>query len=1272
MFPWNAEKSIIDSRYRIIGNLGQGGMGIVYLAEDMLRDNITFAVKTIKQNVLSSTRHSGIDSFKNEYEIMTRLKHPNLTQVFDFGRDGDNYYIVMEYLQGRMLSDIIQESKKKPLESCIEYMIQMLRALEYVHSRDIIYRDIKPGNIMITEHGLKFLDFGLSGLLQGREKNVKGTLLYISPEALSGNIQYSMDMFSLGLLFFELTAGEPFFGGRGIEICDIIQILQDPDHYSDFQEKRLGLAGSSGFRAIIDGMTKYYPMDRYKKFSDIIGDINKSFNRAYEYESSETKESYVLGNAFADRHREMQILKDGLAGSRNPCMFIYRGTAGAGKTRLFRELKKHCRLNSIPYFESTCMEGGIKEYYSICEMLERMIILSSRELLQRYGTNLKHILPGFTYLAEFPDPDGSDDPKALKDIIIQNATDFILGFCRESRYKAAICFDDLQWIDEGSLEMLRVLLHKMNISETGSKDLIIIANIDEGKIEKKQEFAGFFTMEGLKTADLHPLDRNGVAEFIEKIFGSRFIDESIRKSVGKMRDMVSGNPLFLEQLIKSLIENDLIIKDRGYWRLTRDIDDMDIPPNLLEIAKARLEKIMKEKDYRNVLQILSLLRTDLESGLIRAIIKSTTDSDAMRIVLDLERLEIMQSIRTAGSFKYSFASSTVKYLVRETVKNSRKLHSLLADILDRNYGAVSDLFTEETAYHYEKGENTDKAVEYYIKCGDNAQSRYFNEKAVRFYDIALKLKKGSDMAEILGVLIRKAISLKELGQWDDALEILKDCALIAERSENRLILGKINNIRGSILLRKGDLESAGCSFEESRRIAESENNYKLLAETITNIINYYFYKSQYETAIDIFNNNRHVWEKCGDIRGYSTALNNIGNIYNIQSRFNEAIDCFISYRDISIKAGDKKGFAKAVCNMGNVYNNQGDYKKALECYEVYKKISEETGDKRGIGSAAGNIGIIYYDLGNYRKALDNHLLNMRLSMELGDKIGAGIAYGNLGILYYDLGEYDKALDYHEKRKKVAEEIGDRRGTGIATANMGTVYCAMGHYDKALKSYEIYKKISEEIGDRMGEGAASGNIGGVLLYRGDFQEALKMLKVREKIAEETGDKRSIGFASGNMGKAYYELGRKDMALRCFNKAADIFRALGIKSLLAEFLCDKSVLHLDNREYEDAESCIQELEKTGAGLRDKALLFNMEMLRIRMMAVSNTESAVRRMLEMLNEERSRREKAEICFQLYMLKEEVKYRKEALRLYSGLFEEEPLYEFEKRIRILKKKSK
>ncbi|MDQ6802193.1 MAG: serine/threonine protein kinase [Acidobacteriota bacterium] len=203
-------------KYEILATLGRGGMGVVYKARDPVIDRIV-AIKTILVGEEVDDGDNLADRLTMEARSAGRLHHPNIVTVFDFGKEGDLSYIVMEYVEGINLGRVIDERRPLPLDTKLSLLVQIANGLAYAHERGVIHRDMKPANICIASPGTaKILDFGLARFDSTRLTKtgyMAGTIAYMSPERLGGTTGASDDIFALGAVAYELLTYQRAFPG---------------------------------------------------------------------------------------------------------------------------------------------------------------------------------------------------------------------------------------------------------------------------------------------------------------------------------------------------------------------------------------------------------------------------------------------------------------------------------------------------------------------------------------------------------------------------------------------------------------------------------------------------------------------------------------------------------------------------------------------------------------------------------------------------------------------------------------------------------------------------------------------------------------------------------------------------------------------------------------------------------------------------------------------------------------------------------------------------
>jgi len=214
-------------RYEIVAELGRGAMGVVYKARDPQIDRLV-AVKTV--SMWGQDREEETDfrmRFLNEAQAAGRLHHAGIVSIFDVGETSENHdqYIVLEYVAGESLNRMLAREKKLPLAKALKFAEEIAEALDYAHAQGVVHRDIKPGNILVTEDGhAKIADFGIAKLnlahftVPGR---VMGTPAYMAPEQLSGEgVDGRSDLFSLGVILYAMVTGHsPFQGNSATTVC---------------------------------------------------------------------------------------------------------------------------------------------------------------------------------------------------------------------------------------------------------------------------------------------------------------------------------------------------------------------------------------------------------------------------------------------------------------------------------------------------------------------------------------------------------------------------------------------------------------------------------------------------------------------------------------------------------------------------------------------------------------------------------------------------------------------------------------------------------------------------------------------------------------------------------------------------------------------------------------------------------------------------------------------------------------------------------------------
>lgn len=266
----------LGGRYEILERVGGGGMALVYKAQDLLLNRYV-AVKVLRQQYVHDEEF--IRRFRREAQSAASLSHPNVVSMYDVGQEGDNHYIVMEYVEGMTLNDLIREKAPLQVEDALHIATQICDALEHAHHNQIIHRDIKPHNILIGKNGrIKVTDFGIARATTSstitQTGSVVGSVHYFSPEHAKGiSTGAKSDLYSLGIVLYQMLTGKlPFLGESPISVA--LKHLQE-----NVEEPRKvnPLIPQSVENIILKAMRKN-PDERYQSATDMLQDLETALD----------------------------------------------------------------------------------------------------------------------------------------------------------------------------------------------------------------------------------------------------------------------------------------------------------------------------------------------------------------------------------------------------------------------------------------------------------------------------------------------------------------------------------------------------------------------------------------------------------------------------------------------------------------------------------------------------------------------------------------------------------------------------------------------------------------------------------------------------------------------------------------------------------------------------------------------------------------------------------------------------------------------------------
>lgn len=300
-------KGLVLGPYKVLRPVAKGGMGMVYLAEHTeLRRRVALKV------CMTDRGGKGIvERFQREARALAAVDHPNIVRVHDTGRDGNTHFLIMEYVEGKSLEQLLRMMGRIPMRQAVGYALQTARGLEHAHERGLIHRDIKPANLILDNHGtIKILDMGLARFFTDVEDDltarlgngVLGSPDYISPEQAINQLDIRSDIYSLGATLHALISGEPPFPGKTAPQKLMYHQLRTPTPLDKMDPKI-----PPGLAMAVMRMLAKNPKDRFQTPGEVIEALSP-YGPAEGIPDEAVKPSSLLGVRSRPRSRRRVVL----------------------------------------------------------------------------------------------------------------------------------------------------------------------------------------------------------------------------------------------------------------------------------------------------------------------------------------------------------------------------------------------------------------------------------------------------------------------------------------------------------------------------------------------------------------------------------------------------------------------------------------------------------------------------------------------------------------------------------------------------------------------------------------------------------------------------------------------------------------------------------------------------------------------------------------------------------------------------------------------------
>jgi tetratricopeptide (TPR) repeat protein len=729
-------------RYRVLERLGEGGMGLVHLAEDEdLRRKV--ALKTLKRRDRGSRRR-----FLREARAAARVSHPNLCPIFEVGGAGGHPFLAMELLPGETLAARLRRGPLAPAEA-LDLAEDLLEALAALHQAGVVHRDVKPSNIFLTPR-VKLVDFGLAREMPNdlarrvrttSELTLPGVIVgtpgYMAPEQILGHaVDARADVFSAGAVLYEALAGRAPFAAESVAGALAATLYDEPRPLGDGPQL---LCLDAPLRRALAKR----PAERFDSAIHA-AEALRAATRAV------SARSLPRGEVFVGRRAELDWLEarfaSALAGAGS--VAFVTGERGVGKSSLAGELLRGVRTGTTPVtlVAGRCVEtqGPGEAFLPFLDGVGR--ILTSRghdqasELLRTYAPTICVQMPA----GLLPDPDGAlrrQTTGATKERLIREAGDFIEAACRT--FPILMLLEDLQWADPASVD----LLHHLGCRVARQRMLIVAAlrreDMELANPHLKRCVTDLFSRGAASECALQAFAEQDVGAYLEARLPAHRLPAGV---AARLYARSEGLPLFVRSLVDLLVARGDVVPHAEGWTLARPVEDLDLAPHkgLQDLVRDHLEGLAPLE--REVLEVASVAGREFLSPVIAHVV----GRDERRVEEDLRRLCRVRRLIVEGgeetlpdgahALRYGFAHLLYSEALREDLVASRRheLHRAIAARLRHHWGDEAPRLATEIARHCEEGRDHAGAIAFRGHAGDNAARLFAYAEAEGHYDWAFR------------------------------------------------------------------------------------------------------------------------------------------------------------------------------------------------------------------------------------------------------------------------------------------------------------------------------------------------------------------------------------------------------------------------------------------------------------------------------------------------------------------------------------------------------
>jgi len=775
---------------------------------------------------------------------------------------------------------------------------------------------------------------------------------------------------------------------------------------------------------------------------------------------------------------------DDLTSHQHGRIVLITGNAGIGKSRLTTELKGYLANKWVNTLEGTCLSYGQSAYGVFFQLLRTLFKIAdndseeiAREKIERTIENLlpsadvSNVLPYIEHLfsirifeKELLARIRHLSPPQLQQQTFIAVRELLIALAKEK--PLILIFEDIHWMDNISLELLKFL-----VGSVESAPLMIYCNsrpAEGAAAPQIEKLGGDMYAANFTHLALSPLSQADSVALIDLLLTIHELPESFKELIPQRAE---GNPFYLEEIIRMLIDRGVIRRRANHWELTpgANLDDLQVPTTLQGLIMTRVDHLTE--GARQALQCAAVIGRDFSFRLLQVVAES-----ARNLRDDTEELAERQLVNQTANGNdpgYRFANVLIQETVYQSLLARRRefLHQKTANGIESLFKDRLDDHIEELAFHYAESKDLDRALPYLIRAGEYAAEQFANEQALKHYRIAadfltrttptpqqktavysglgtvqnftgdysgattsflIALEIVRSMGKSLETARQSAEMMRSIGRvcerrgdYAEALRWLENALKELEPDPDQKSAERIRvfNDIGWVQYRRGEYDHAYEWAMRTLQIVEGTDYYNEMASVYNRLVTQFTRKGDWARATAYAEKGLKLRERIGDQQGVSQSYNNMGAIEWEQGQWDQALVHLERSLDIRQKIGDIEGIARLNSNLCELYGERGDYAKAIEFGERALAIGEKIKHGNIICFALTNLAHVKIRLDRFENAVDDLNRCIAIATEMGSKERITEAHWLMAEAYLGLNQLETARQSADQALTLAVEIG---------------------------------------------------------------------------------------------------------------------------------------------------------------------------------------------------------------------------------------------------------